>query len=196
MFQDRASAIKLLDQLVDHLQVVPSDEFYFDKIRPELHPFYLAHTFASKCLMFFVDPRGVQYLWYLNESINYFVVSKCITTSISRGQRWFLDIPENHPDMQDVFDVLKDCVEASLRDLVDKTNIEIHVIEGSKDKVFSWQTDETYGLIWAALDTPACSTPISSSLDLLNRVSSPPLPLTPTRNRPPRLQLGFEVGVQ
>ena len=196
MFQDRASAIKLLDQLVDHLQVVPSDEFYFDKIRPELHPFYLAHTFASKCLMFFVDPRGVQYLWYLNESINYYVVSKCLTTSISRGQRWFLDIPENHPDMQDVFDVLKDCVEASLRDLVDRTNIEIHVIEGSKDKVLSWQTDPEYGLIWAVLNYPASSSLISTSLDLLDRVSSPPLPLTPTRSPRLRLSSGSEVSVQ
>ena len=196
LFQDRASAIKILDQLIDHLLVVPSDEFYFDKIRPELHPFYLAHSFASRCLMFFVDPRGVQYLWYLNDSANYYLASKCVTQSTMRGgQRWFFDIPENHPDMQDVFDVLKDCVEGSLQDLVDKTNIEIHVLEGSKDKVLSWQTDETHGLIWAVLSTPASSTPISSSLDLLTRVSSPPLPLTPTRNRPPRLQLRFEVGV-
>ena len=88
LFQDRAAAIKILDQLVDELLVVPSDEFYFDKIRSELHPFYLAHTFASKCLMFFVDPRGVQYLWYLNPSIDYYVVSKCLSNYIGNGQRW------------------------------------------------------------------------------------------------------------
>ena len=88
MFQDRAAAINLLDQLVDELLVVPSDEFYFNKIRSELHPYYLAHAFASKCLMFFVDPRGVQYLWYLNPSINYYVVSKCLTNYIGNGQRW------------------------------------------------------------------------------------------------------------
>ena len=98
--------------------------------------------------------------------------------------------------MQDVLDILKECVEGSLQDLVDKTSIEIHVIEGSKDKVLSWQTDETHGLIWTALSTSASSTPISTSLDLLNRVSSPPLPLTPIRNRSPRLRLDFEVGVQ
>ena len=93
--------------------------------------------------------------------------------------------------MHDVVDILKGCVEASLQDLVAKTNIEIHVNEGSKDQVVSWQIDETYGLIWTALSTPACSTPISTSLDLLNCVSSPPLPLTPIRNR-----LGVEVSVQ
>ena len=98
--------------------------------------------------------------------------------------------------MHDVVDILKECVEGSLQDLVDKTSIEIHVNEGSKDQVLSWQTDETYGLIWTALSTQASSTPISTSLDLLNRVSSPPSPLTPIRNRSPRLRLDFEVGVQ
>ena len=89
LFQDRAAAINILDELeLDELSVVPSDEFYFSKIRPELHPFYLAHTFSSKCLMFFVDPRGVQYLWYLNQSIGYYVVSKCLSTYIGSGQRW------------------------------------------------------------------------------------------------------------
>ena len=88
LFQDRAAAIKILDQLVDELLVVPTDEFYFAKIRPELHPFYLSHTFASKTLMFFVDPRGVQYIWYLNSSIGYYVVSKCLNTAIGAGQRW------------------------------------------------------------------------------------------------------------
>ena len=89
LFQDRAAAINLLDELeLDELTVVPSDEFYFSKIRSELHPFYLAHTFSSKCLMFFVDPRGVQYLWYLNQSIGYYVVSKCLSTYIGSGQRW------------------------------------------------------------------------------------------------------------
>ena len=93
LFQDRAAAIKILDELeLDELSVVPSDEFYFSKIRPELHPFYLAHTFSSKCLLFFVDPRGVQYLWYLNQGIGlgsgYYVVSKCLSTYIGSGQRW------------------------------------------------------------------------------------------------------------
>lgn len=88
LLQDRAAAIKILDQEVDEVLVVPTDEFYFSKIRPELHPFYLSHTFASKTLMFFVDPRGVQYIWYFNSSIGYYVVSKCLNTAISAGQRW------------------------------------------------------------------------------------------------------------
>ena len=88
LVQDRAAAINILDELeLDELSVVPSDEFYFSKIRPELHPFYLAHTFSSKCLLFFVDPRGVQYLWYLNQSIGYYVVSKCLSNYIGGGQR-------------------------------------------------------------------------------------------------------------
>ena len=193
--QDRASAIKLLDELVDADLVVPSDEFYFDKIRKELHPYYLSHTFANKCLMFFVDSRGRQWLWYLNSSINYFVVSKCVSTSCSNGMRWFWDIPENHPDMEDVVDLLKESVEIFFKDLVDKVNIEVHVLDGSKDRVLSWQTDTTYGLIWAVLNTPCCSTPISISLDVLNRVSSPPLPLTPTLGRTARFRFG-EVTVQ
>ena len=98
--------------------------------------------------------------------------------------------------MEDVLDVLKDCVETSLQDLVDRTNIEIHVIEGSKDKVLSWQTDPEYGLIWAVLNYPACSSLISTSLDLLDRVSSPPLPLTPIRSPRLRLSSGSEVSVQ
>ena len=88
LLQDCDAAIKILDQLVDELLVVPTYEFYFARIRPALHPFYLSHTFASKCLMFFVDPRGVQYIWYFNSSIGYYVVSKCLNTAISAGQRW------------------------------------------------------------------------------------------------------------
>ena len=98
--------------------------------------------------------------------------------------------------MEDVFDVLKDCVETSLQGLVDKISIEIHVIEGSKDKVLSWQTDPEYGLIWAVLNYRACSSLISTTLDLLDRVSSPPLPLTPTRSPRLRLSSGSEVSVQ
>ena len=108
----------------------------------------------------------------------------------------FFDIPENDPDMENVLDVVKDCVETSLKNLVDRTNIEIHVIEGSKDKVLSWQTDPEYGLFWAVLNYPACSSLISTSLDLLDRVSSPPLPLTPVRSPRLRLSSGSEVGVQ
>ena len=194
--QDRSAAIKLLDQMVDENLAVPTEDFYFENIRTELHPFYLAHTFSEKTLLFFVDPTGRQFLWYLNQGIGYFVVSKCVTNSFSSGQRWFFDLEENYPLMDDVVDVVKDCVELCFRDLVDRTSIELHIQEGSKSRVLSWQTDATYGLIWAVLGTTVSSSPITISLDLLNRVSSPPSPLTPTRSRPRHARHGSEVSLK
>ena len=173
---------------------MPTEEFYFENIRPELHPFYTAHTFCGKCLLFFVDPTGRQFLWYLHDGIGYFVVSKCVTTSFSRGQRWFFDVVENFPLMEDVMDVMKDCIEGSLKELVGRTNIEIHVQEGSKSRILSWTNDAEYGRIWSSLNYRVSSTPITVSLDLLNRVSSPPSPLTPTRSWSQQTRPGAEVS--
>ena len=174
---------------------MPTDEFYFQNIRDELHPFYTAHTFCGKTLLFFVDQTGRQFIWYLNDGIGYFVVSKCVTTSFSSGQRWFFDVVENYPMMEDVLDIMQDCIEGSFKDLIGRTGIELHIQEGSKSRVLSWQNDAEYGRIWASLNTRVSSTPIAISLDLLNRVSSPPSPLTPTRGRSQHARQDSQVSL-
>ena len=171
---------------------VPTDIFYQEHVKDSLHPFYLSSTFSLKTSFFFVDEQGRQYVWYLNDNIEFFVVSKCVTPLFTTGQRWFFDISEDSVPMEGVLEVLKDSVEAILGDLVNQFSMEVHIQEGSTSRILSFQSDDQSGRFWAEMNAPVSSSPITSSLDLLTRVSSLPLPLTPTEASPQSFRRLFD----
>ena len=192
--QNRATACKILDLMEEENLAVPTDNFYQEHVKDLLHPYYLSSTFSLKTLFFFVDRNGRQYVWYLNDGIGFFVVSKCVTPILNTGQRWFFDISEDSVPMEGVLEVLKDSVEAILGDLVNKFSMEVHIQEGSTSRILSFQSDDQSGRFWAEMNTAVSSIPIMSSLDLLTRVSSSPLPLTPTEASPQSMRLFAEVS--